>query len=358
MPKPARKRPQPDTRQHLKLGILALVSLLALILISKLLGAATSLNSPLSPQSSGHFSWDGNSQLDMIVQADSLYLFSYNPGSQVINLIKIPDEAYLNLPLSFGSWQASSVYQLGQSENPPIGASLLEKTMTLVFGLPVGHYLILPEKMRVDPLDKTLENLRQSPLSALSFLSGAQTDLSPLEYGKLWWGLRDVRPDKITVTDLMHGTITSWLLLSDGSRVLQINPDELDQFVRDNLIDNKLKDEGLTIGVFNATEHPGLAEQAARLISNSGGRVIFTTNFPMQLSTSAVFGSSGTYTGNKLAQIFAPRCIQNELKFSLRNNSLFGSKVDCSAILPGVESSRADINVVVGEDFYSEFNRP
>lgn len=357
MPKPARKKSQPkSSRQQIRLGILALVFLLALILISKFLGAVISLNSPFSaegaaPAADNHFGWDGGSQLNIIVQADSLYLFSYSPGLQVVNLVKIPSDAYLNLPFSFGSWKASSVYDLGQSENPPIGASLLEKTMTETFGLPINRYLILPEKMRVNPLDKTLENMRQSPFSAIGLLSGTKTDLSPLEYGKLWWGLRGVRLDKIVVTDLTQGNITSWLLLSDGSRVLQINTDELDHFIQNDLIDNKLRDESLTIGVFNATEHPGLAEQAARMISNSGGRVIFATNFPIQLSESAVFGKSSSYTRDKLAQIFAPHCVPNTGFLGL-----FANKADCSAGLSGIAASRADVNVVVGEDFYSRFN--
>lgn len=344
-----------QSRQRIKLGVTALIFLVALIIISKLLGVIISLNRPYSPENSvgKEFNWGGKGRLNIVVKADKLYLLSFDPGAEFLDIVKIPDQAYLQLPLGFGQWQASSVYGLGQSEKPAIGATLLKKTMTTSLGIPVDNYLIINDQIKVKPFEETLETIRQNPTDGLALLVNSKTDLTPLEYGKLWWRLRGLRGDKIKMTDLMRGDSTSWLLLSDGSRVLNLNQDRLDQFIQNNLIDSKLRDEGLTIGVFNGTKHSGMAEKVAREISNMGGRVIFTTNSPVKIRETAVFGRDSSYTSDRLSQIFAPRCARKSGLFGL-----FGSRTNCSSVLTGVESSRADINVVVGDDFYLQFNRP
>lgn len=343
-----------QTQRRLRLGMAALFFLIALLFVSKVLGVAINLNRPYSPENGidRQSAWEGEGRLNIAVKADSLYLLSFNPQSLTLNLVKIPDQTYLQLPLGYGQWQAGSVYQLGQSEKPPLGGVLLEKTLTAVFGLPVDRYLILSDQMSVEDFQQVIEGVRQNPGEGLAFLRTSKTNLTPLEYARLWWGLRGLRTDKIKETDLTQGNITDWLLLSDGSRVLSIDSTRLDQFVQNNLTDNKLGDDGLTIGVFNGTEHAGLADRAAREIANMGGRVIFITNFPIKIKETVVFGSDSSYSSQKLARIFAPRCVKSGGFLGL-----FGSRINCSAGLPGVQSSRADINVVVGEDFFLEFNR-
>lgn len=348
------KSPGKKASRHIRLGLTALVFLLSLLLVSKLLGAVISLNKPFSSENSlsKGYSWGGEGRINVVVKGDSLYLLSADSSNKSLDLVKIPDQAYFDLPFGFGQWKASSIYGLGQDEKKLSGGTLLEKTISDVFGLPIDGYLILNDKNSTKPLSGVIDNIRENPLKGFSLLSQSKSDLSPLEYSRLWNLIHGIRPDKTETTDLSQSNITSWLLLADGSRVLDLNHARMDQFIQENLVDSKLHDEGLSIGVFNGTEHAGLADKAARMISNMGGRVIFTTNFPIKINETSVFGSGNSYTSKRLAEVLAPRCIRGGIL------EIFNRKTDCSKLLPGIDSSRADINVVVGEDFFLKFNKP
>ena len=92
--------------------------------------------------------------------------------------------------------------------------------------------------------------------------------------------------------------ITKWLLLPDGSRVTALDQAKLGQFETNRFEDNSVRDEALSVGIYNATDYPGLAEKVARIITNMGGRVIFTLNSPEKKDKSTILGKKGIY--NKL----------------------------------------------------------
>lgn len=324
------------------LGVCVLALLLGIILIGKFAGAIGSLSKPYSLDASvstKNFSWDGESVINIAVKADKIYTLSYNPKSKSVVIFKIPDETYINVPFGFGRWVIKSVYGLGQSESPQIGANLFKDTISSSFGLPIDGYLILPEDLNMKPFEKIVSDIRQNPLSAFSLFRGSKTDLSILEFINLVWDIRGVRFDKISPVDLERSTLTSWQLLADGSRVLNLDEERLDQYIQKYFGDEKLRDESLSVGIYNATDHPALAGVAGRLIENISGRVVFTANSPIHLDKSVVTGKD-SYTKHRLTEIFAPSC---------------ASKSTCDTSR-AVGSSQADINIFLGEDYFLRYN--
>lgn len=359
MPKTARKKPLSRSRfkrkrlggkAYLK-GLVVLALLAFLVIIGKFVSFLEYLNSPYSPEitTSKRLRWDGNRRLNLIVEADNLYLLSFDPDKEMV-IVKIPENTYLYLPFSFGRWPARSIYSLGQSERPPIGGLLLERTGEYSFGLPIdGVWAINGDKS----FNGVVERLRQNPLNVFSVLNESKTGLTSWEFFKFTWAIKGVRTDKVKNLDLGQSNFTSWELLADGSRVLSLNQLALDEWSRNQLSDAQIKDESLTVGIFNATDHPQLAERAARVVTNIGGRVILTTNSGTRLKSSVVTGRK-SYTLNRLGEIFASPCL---LRTQADSNLLRTATDACFTPHLNVDSSRADVNIFLGEDYFLRYNK-
>lgn len=344
--KSKRRTLQHDNRspKRIRWALLALGLLLILIALGKLISFVGSLNDPYNPDGkviSKGYTWDGKSTINVIVKSDKLHLLSFSPENQSLTILQIPDETYLNLPYEYGKWPARSIYELGQAEKEPAGADLLKSSAQFAFGVPVDGYVILQGKMAEKPLSEVIDNLRTNLLGGLSLVGNSKTDLNLGEYLSLLWSIKKVRFDKINKIDLSQSQITKWLLLPDGSRVLDIDQYKLDQFMQKNFEDGKLAGEGLTVAIFNSTDYPGLAEKASRIVINMGGRVILINNFQTQLTGSVVLGKD-SYTKLRLAEVFAPYCRGKEDK-------------RCELQIEEKVFERADINIVLGKDFSEKF---
>ncbi|TSC66297.1 MAG: Uncharacterized protein CEO21_225 [Microgenomates group bacterium Gr01-1014_80] len=128
-----------------------------------------------------------------------------------------------------------------------------------------------------------------------------RSDLTFFELMKLYFGLRNVRADKIAEFDLLALEVLEPSSLADGTKVYSANT-RLDSFTVDNLSDSKIKSEQLTIAVLNGANYPGLAQKVSRMISNIGGNVIISDNTG-PVEHSFVVGKT-SFTKNKLKEIF------------------------------------------------------
>lgn len=343
--------------KSVRLGLLVLVSLVSLIVVSKLFDFIGSLSRPLSPDnfSAAPVSWEGKTILHLALKDEDTYLLSLNPLDNSLILTKIPSETQMNVPFDFGTWPARSVYSLGQTEKVPMGAQLLSQTLSQTFGVFVGGYMIFPEGKIRGKMEENLEKIRRNPLDFFGLMRSSKTNLSPRQLWSLWTQIHAVRPDKIKFQDLADSSITSQSKNNDGSEVLKIDPLKLNLLVQKNFSDERLKDEGLSIGIFNATSHSGLAEKASRIIINLGGRVIFTTNLEEHSDFSFTQGKS-SYAQQLIAEIFTLNCPLPQSGWS----SLVSKKSDvkkCASQDSYVTSSFAELNLILGEDFFLRYNK-
>lgn len=341
---------------NFKLGAVVLTALITLVLLGKVISAVASLGQPYSPDipEADKVSWDGKSTLNLVVNADEVYVLSFNPVKKEAVIFKIPENVYVNVPFGFGSWSMGSVYKLGQSENPPLGSKLLKEGVSLALGLPVSGYLITAQKVPEGGFAKVIDDWRSNPFAAFSFLRHNKTDLSFREFWQLVWGLKGVRFDKFQKVDLENSSLSSWSLRADGSRVLSLNQAKLDQFIQKQIEESKIKDEGFSIGIYNATEYPALAEKAGRIISNMGGRVTFIANSPKVLERSIVLGPSSS-TATYLSHLFTTPCPKEALSW---NQRLFNfpkpQKANSCTIDSDLPTSRAEVNIFLGKDYFQE----
>lgn len=348
------KKKTGPARPHsqISLGIAALVFLMALILLGRLFGFLGSVNQSSRKSST----WDGKSPLNVVVKADNIYLLSYQPKINSLTVIKFPGEIYLDVPYDFGEWSVRSIYDLGQAEKPPMGAMLLKDSVGTLFSLVVDGYLIVDQSSPDFP--GLIEQEKKALLPGISLLSKTKTDLNLLEYIRLWWFIKGVRADKLKTVDLEKSDLTKWLLLPDGSRVITLDQIKLRQFEEDRFEDANIKEEALSIGIFNATDYPGLAENAAKIITNLGGRVIFTSNAEEKKAKSIILAKR-SYTSDYLSKMLhldcpVPQTIHFWQKISLLG---FNKPAACSSDNNNLDTSRADITIILGEDSFLKYQK-
>lgn len=342
-----------SARSPLRLGILALIFLITLIVGGKILSLVDRLNRPYSETGTEIYrreNWDGDQIVNIALSSGEINLLSYNPFDKSVSLIKVPEEAYIEVPFGFGSWPVRSVYDLGQAEETPFGGLLLKQALSSIFGIPVNSYVVFRDDNQHLSGEQLVEKMRQGPLG-FNILRQSQTDLSLMEMIKLGQGISGVRFDKVKTIDLTKSGAINKTKLADNSPALTITPSNLDQYLQGIFVDDDLKSEGLSVAVYNSTNHSGLGEKAARTIANMGGRVVVVSNSSAGLKQSLILGKESD-TRRFLAEIFASSCAKKSVKIWP-----FGSESGCSGQIADVDTSRADINLFLGEDYYFRFNR-
>ncbi len=334
------------SHKRMKWAVAFLLGVAAFVLFGKILSGIALLGQPQTKEytsfTTKNYTWGGTSTINLVVNTDQVYAVSFNPENEEVTILKIPGDTYLETARNFGKWPTRSIYQLGQAEKTPIGAQLLKETVEATLGVPIDGYLSFQGSLQNSSLDEVVKGLRKNPFEVISFIRQSQSDLSTWELYKLVWGLRNVRADKVADVDLGQSLITTSLLMPDGSRALGIDQTRLDQLIQKEFEDTHLSYQGLSVALYNATEKSGLAEKASRVILNMGGRVTLTSTSKQKYAESRIVGNE-SYSKTRLAQVFAPHCL---------SKGSFLSKKPCQEALgDDIETNRADIIIILGEDY-------
>ncbi len=335
---------QSKTRQNrrtkLALFILSLVA--GMLIISWAIQLTERLSSPLGIVNQHRdYVWNGEFNINLLVRTSHISLLSYNPKEEKITIIEAPDELFLDVPFGFGKWQLRAVYELGQTQKGTGGDHLLKDTLTSFFAVPIDGFLDFSSLQPSKSASEIVEMLRRNPFSGLNLLSFLKTDLTAWEILRLKISLSRVRFDKVKELDLTALGVLERENLPDGTQVLVTDPVKLDSILSD-LLDPVIVSEHRTIAVFNATNRGQLAGKWARLITNLGGNVIITNNAKERLKKTKVQGEK-SLTLKRIRQIFGDLDCQNNPKC----DTISSSNED-------VISSRAQINVFIGEDYINK----
>lgn len=321
-----------------KVALLVLVLVVGVLITSRVTQMAQSLFRPLGAVNGERsYVWNGEFNINLLVKATRVSLISYNPKEEKITIIEVPDELFLDVPYGFGKWQLRAIYELGQSQKEIGGNRLLKDTLSLFFAVPIDGFLdftLQPTKTTLE----VVEILRKNSFSGLNLLSFLKTDLTLWEILRLKMSLSGVRFDKVKELDLMRLGVWEKENLPDGTEVLTADPVKLDSVLSD-FADPVIVSEHKTIAVFNATERAALAGQWARVINNLGGNVIITSNAKQKLDKTKIAGEK-SLTLKRIRQILGSLDCQNNPKCDIINT-----------LDEEVNSSRAQINLILGEDY-------
>lgn len=285
------------------------------------------------------YTWDGSTNINLVFKSGQVSVLSFNPQQNSITIVKIPEETYINVPGGYGSWPLRSVYGLGQSEEVPKGSELLIASLRSFLGVPFDGFI------EYSGQPEEFVSSTRNPLNLTSIWGNSKTNLAPFEFIKLTLALRGVRFDKVNSYDLGALDLLQRSTLADGGQVFIADNIKIDSFSQ-KLIEDKMGTERIGVALFNVTKVPGLAQKASRVIENIGGNAIISTNGDGEFKTSRVVVNpenvevKDSYTYKRLVQIFGSDC---------------SSEPKCDKIPLEVMESRAQINIILGEDFYQKY---
>jgi len=340
------------TEKNLKLAVIALLILGLLLIFGRVFQFFSEFQKPfysLNTQKRS-VSWDGESVINLLIakaEGDgnlrSMNFVSLNPTEEKMSILKLSEEIYVDVPRNFGSWKLGSVYKLGQENKPPMGEDLVKMSVSKMLALPVDGIIEVNTKGDLD-VESLVMEWKKNMFSGFGFLTNVKTDLSLKETTDFVFKATKVRQDNITNVDFFKTSITQSELLPDSSRVLGVDAVKLDSLMKQSLVDSNIANEDLTVAIFNGTDHAGLTAEAVRMIGNLGARVTIITNTAEKFVKSGVYinPEEGSETVNsrtykRLAEVFAPKCL----------------KETCTTADAEVATSRASINIVLGEEYYN-----
>jgi hypothetical protein len=161
----------------------------------------------------------------------------------------------------------------------------------------------------------------------------SDTNLEVWDAIRLWKDIRAVLPGRETWIDLFDTQVLTEDIQPDGTTEYSSDAVLLDRLSKQYFSEKKIEKEGLSVIVFNSTEHSGLGKRAARTIENLGAKVIGVRDisefYPDSvITTSKEFEDSLTL--EKIKQIFQVN--KQELN--------------------GVGDERADLVLILGEEYW------
>lgn len=217
-------------------------------------------------------------RITLVLATNPPSVLSVNNGSGEVSLTLIPKDTYIEVPGGFGWYRAGAVWDLGQIENA--GGNLLLRSLRSFLGAPIDSWVGW-KNLRVD-LDTTHKEkiIRRltTALSPVNFRSSLQTDFDILDRTLLWWKLRQLRGDRLTIIDLKDKGILVDEILPDGSTAMRAEADLVDKISQTLFFEKMVKQQELPIHIYNGTQVTGLGNKIGRLLTNIGYKVTGISN--------------------------------------------------------------------------------
>lgn len=206
-------------------------------------------------------------------------------------LIRLPQEKKIQLTRGFGEYPLGSIYSLGELEGK--GEALLLESLQNYFGLPLDGYFFAPE------YDASFSNKAEvGQFLSNSLFKKIKSDFSFSDRLRL-----SRRLAFFSEADFISFDLSQEKFLNQEG---QFDLPQIDSFLEKYLVDNKLSSENLALAVYNAADLSGLAGQAARLLVNSGGRVVTIGNANLRenILIRANRQALNSYTFKKIRRFF------------------------------------------------------
>ncbi len=203
--------------------------------------------------------WSGVDQISFGVETadqDSL-LMTVTPAKDMVVVVRVPSKTMIETPWH-GSYQVGKLPLLAEQES---NQAIYARSLSYYFGLPVD----------VGLMDT---NLKVEDLSQSFLKKGFRNLLFPPQNITNWRLWRFLNKNDLVwqVIDLENYGESEQL--ADGSQIYKIEPEKIDEQFWTYFSDPVIKNEGLTMSVFNVGEKSGLANKISSIPENIGIRVV------------------------------------------------------------------------------------
>ena len=287
--------------------------------------------------------WDGQSRVNLVVDAQNVYLVSFDPGEKKILVTRAPKETYVEAAYGFASYPFGAIYDLGEIEKR--GGQVLAFTAQEFFATPIDGWIKTQsangqEKFEINnelSAKGQILKLLQDSIRPFEKEEVVRTNLTLFDEVRLWRQIRQVRFDKVNFLDLEADGVLTDSSLPGGLAVKIPNLDELDSLLSPFLIDEAIREESLKIEVLNSTGKTGLGNRVVRLVTNLGGEVISLGNQEEKIDNCLIRvkkEDANRKTVQRLQKIFS-----------------------CELEESGLSESRSDLVLIIGDDYWQKLSQ-
>ncbi len=279
--------------------------------------------------------WDFNARVNIALNSKPVIIFSYDPNRKTLNGLAIPSDINVETVFGYGIYRMDKLFRLDEQEKK--NGQLFTKTLSKLIGIPIDAYI------KIDNWPGFMnENLSKEDFIRLkNYLNSISLPMT---------SMRSSRHDTNFISDFIRGILLNFGIKTNNVAFINLKNyrvfssenssgeehkladiEKLDETLKNYFYEEKITDENLNIEILNSTEKEGLAEIAARVATNIGGKVINTGNFNEPVFKCSLYTSQEnkiSYTVTKLKLIF-----------------------NCNVLTNIPEESRADISLVLGSEY-------
>lgn len=296
-----------------KLGIYFLAFLFGFFLIAELWKGLTDSK------------WGKREQINFVYEKNGKISYvRIDKKLEEVTIYNFNEDCLIELSKGYGLYKASKVKELAEMEKIELG-KLLRESMTFYLGLLTdGDFVLLNEKK--NDLKKIFIN---------GFFYQNKTNFNRLDLVRMYFYMAGLRSEHIKEYDLAQMGFFEEKQLPDGSTVFELNKNVFDEYALTKLANTEYLEENITWEVFNGTNYSGLGSNFSRVISNNGFDLIGIRQSGQDYQKSFISFKKDS-NASKSVKFLA---------------DYFGFEIKSEGIL----NDRADVVVVLGEDFYEKY---
>ena len=267
----------------------------------------------------------------LVLVGSSATVVSLDNEKDSLTIVPLPQNIYLELAGGKGNLTVQSLFKFDLLSKQK--GLLFIRTLREFLGIPIDGWINIGENFEISNQEQFL-NIQKKQLSLFNLKN--LLPISKKQY--FFYKIGNIRKDKITVIDLTESNIFQKETLPDGSQVLKTDADKLDSLLQEQFFEKKILEENLSMAVLNSGRTQGLASRAARIIGNSGGKVVIVGDSPTKMvdcTINVAKKNKKTYTVSRYKKIFS--C-------EINNNPS--------------EENRVDITITLGTAYEKEIKGP
>jgi hypothetical protein len=266
--------------------------------------------------------WDRELPLTLVVAGkEKLALLQVDPAGKKALLLQLPDNLLIGVASVGSEYQAKSLWRFGEVEGR--AGEIVQTSVAAFTGVWVDGYLYDPEWHEGMPL-----NWR------LLFNKKVQTNLSFYDLMASIRAVSGLRSDQKAIVSLPNNLLEE-KTLPDGYKVATLNEQRLALLGRQYFSTPLVLADRRTVGLVNGSSVPGMARLLERMATSAGGAVV-EVNEGEKTEGWCHVRYSGQVTG-------LVKWLKKRLGCKLENTDW--------------QRARAEVEVVLGEDWGKAFNR-
>jgi hypothetical protein len=245
-----------------------------------------------------------SNRTNILVGSSPVSIWSWDRTNDSFVVVELPADVAIDSP-AYGRYSLESLWKLGFIDKK--GGSPLVRSIHDALALPLHLYIGETGQELAHVKDVQSYGKQMFTLGGwASFLLGRRQTNIPLgTYLAMSWNLMRARPDAIHIVDFTTGNIpVGQETLPDATVRKFFDIERIDVILKGRFEDEEIRNEQITVAVYNTTSTPALGTYAARLITTEGVLVVAVGNQEPAIADCEVHGG-GDLIESKTARVIA-----------------------------------------------------